>query len=186
MPTSRIAFTTVVGSMPCSRLYPTCNVRRLSVSSIAAFIELVIELTVRRTALDLGIDESRRPDDLFDGPRRMLDLVRTGRRRDEDRLVETRLELVEGEWTVVERAWQSEAVLDEDLLARAVAAVHAAHLRDRDVRLVDEHEEVRREVIEERPRAAPRRTACEMPRVVLDPSARAGLAHHLEVEARAL
>src|SRR5439155_12376732 len=148
--------------------------------------EQVIDLTVRRTDLDLGIDESRRPDDLLDRPRRVLAFVRTRRRRDEDRLVETRLELVEGERTVVERAGQAEAVLDEDLLARAVAAVHAANLRERDVRLVDEHEEVRREVVQERPRAAARGTACEMPRVVLDPSARAGLAHHLEVEARAL
>ena len=52
---------------------------------------------------------------------------------------------------------QPEAVLDQRELARAVAVEHAADLRQRDVRLVDHDEEVRREVVEQAGRALARR-----------------------------
>jgi len=53
---------------------------------------------------------------------------------------------------------QPEAVVDERLLARAVALVHAAELRHGLVRLVEEDEEVVGEVVEQavRPRAGAR------------------------------
>src|SRR5438093_11035170 len=54
------------------------------------------------------------------------------------------------------------------------------------MRLVDEREEVGREVIEERPGPASRGPAGKVSRVVLDPVAGPGLAEHLEVEVRAL
>ena len=51
-------------------------------------------------------------------------------------------ELVEAQRPVVERGRQAEAEVDERLLARPVALVHAADLRDGLVRLVDEDHEV--------------------------------------------
>ena len=65
-----------------------------------------------------------------------------GRRRDEHQLRRDRQELLEGLRAVVQRARQPEAVVDERLLARAVALVHAADLRHRLVGLVDEADEV--------------------------------------------
>ena len=64
-------------------------------------------------------------------------------------------ELVEAQRPVVDRERQPEAVRDERLLARAVALVHAADLRDGLVRLVDDDEEVAREVVEQRERRLP-------------------------------
>ena len=64
------------------------------------------------------------------------------------------LELLEVQRPVVHRRRQAEAVVDQRLLAGAVAVVHAAHLRHRDVRLVDEQQPVVREVVEQRPRRA--------------------------------
>ena len=77
-------------------------------------------------------------------------------------------------------------MVDERLLARAVTLVHAADLRDRLVRLVDEDDVVGREVVEQRVRRGAGRPAVEDPRVVLDPVAEAELAHHLEVVLGAL
>ena len=54
-------------------------------------------------------------------------------------------------------------------------------LRHRDVRLVDDHEKVRREVVEQRERALAGLTPVEVRRVVLDARADAGLFEHLEV-----
>ena len=96
------------------------------------------------------------------------------------------LELGEGERTVVASRGEAEAVLDQHVLARAVAAVHAAHLRQRDVRLVDEEQEVVREVVEQRRRLLARLAPGQVHRVVLDAGAVAGLLQHLEVVHRAL
>ena len=54
------------------------------------------------------------------------------------------------------------------------------------VRLVDEDDEVVREVVEQRERVRSRRAAFEDARVVLDPVAEAELLHHLEVVLGAL
>ena len=54
------------------------------------------------------------------------------------------------------------------------------------MRLVDDQQPVRREVVEQRPRPRPRLAARQVPRVVLDAGAVAELAHHLEVERRPL
>ena len=54
------------------------------------------------------------------------------------------------------------------------------------MRLVDDEEPVRREVVEERPRARTRLPPGEVARVVLDPGAEPQLPDHLQVEGRAL
>ena len=54
------------------------------------------------------------------------------------------------------------------------------------MRLVDEDDEVGREVVEQRVRRRARRAAVEDARVVLDPVAEAELLHHLEVVLGAL
>ena len=87
---------------------------------------------------------------------------------------------------VVERRRQAEAVVDQVLLARAVAAVHAAELRDGHVALVDDHQRVRRQIVDQRRRRLAGAAAGQVPRVVLDALAEAQLGQHLEVEARAL
>src|SRR5256885_10165447 len=63
-------------------------------------------------------------------------------------------------YTTLFRSRQAETVLDERQLARAVAAPHPAHLRHGLVRLVDDHQKIFREIVDERrrrlPRASPR------------------------------
>ena len=127
-----------------------------------------------------------RADQLLDGALALLVLVRPGRRGDVDRLVDVLLELLERQRPVVERGRQPEPEVDEDLLARPVVLVHADDLRDRHVRLVDDEQPVRREVVEQRPRPAAGLALAQVARVVLDARAVAELAQHLEVERRPL
>ena len=110
-----------------------------------------------------------------------------GRRgRYKDRLRQQLLELVEAQGSVVQCRRQAETVIDEVLLARAIAFVHAAHLWDGDVRFVDEHQCARRQVVDQRGRRLTRLPARQVARIVFDALAVADLRHHLEVEARAL
>jgi hypothetical protein len=59
------------------------------------------------------------------------------------------LELLEGERAIVDRRGHAEAVVDQRLLARAIAVIHAANLRHGLVGLVDEQQIVLRDVVEQ-------------------------------------
>ena len=72
-------------------------------------------------------------------------------------------------------------MLDQRLLAGAVALVLAVELGDGDVGLVDHHQEVVGEVVEQGVGRLARLPAVEWGGVVLDAVAVADLGHHLEV-----
>ncbi len=122
------------------------------------------------------------PDQLLDRLLALLVLVRAGRGRHVERLVDVDLELLERQRPVVQGGREPEAEVDQDLLAGAVVLVHADHLRDRHVRLVHDEQPVRREVVQQRPGPAARLALREVSAVVLDAGAVAQLPQHLEVE----
>src|SRR5690606_2270805 len=109
-----------------------------------------------------------------------------GRGRNADGGGAHRVPFLEAQRPVVHAGRQAEAVFGERRLAAEVAAIHAADLRDGDVRLVDEDEGVVGDVFEERRRRLARRAAGQVARIVLDAGAGAGRLQHLEVEAGAL
>ncbi len=104
-----------------------------------------------------------------------------GRRAEVEELRLPRHEFVEAQGAVVQRGGQAEAVVDEDLFARAVALVHAADLWDGGVRFVDDGEMVRREVVLQGGGRGARRAHGEVAGVVLDAFAEADLADEFEV-----
>ena len=79
------------------------------------------------------------------------------------------LELLEPQRTIVDRAGEPEAELDQRRLPGDVALVHPVELRHGDVRLVQDDEVVVGEVVEQRVGSAAGLAAVEVPRVVLDP-----------------
>ena len=145
-------------------------------SSIWPFVGLTI---------DLRVDEPGRAHDLLDHLLGHPQLVRAGRRRHEHALVDPLEDLLERQRAVVARRRQPEAVVDEHVLAAAVALVLAVQLRHRLVALVDDEQEVVGEVVEQRERRLAEVAAVDVHRVVLDAVAVADLGHHLEVVLRA-
>src|SRR3954469_17623864 len=154
---------------------------------LAYLLEQIVHLLRDRPHLDHRIDEPRRTDDLLDyDPFALLQFVLCRRRAHEDDLVHQIFPLLELQRAVVERAREPEAVLDQRLLPRPVAAVHGADLRNRLVRLVHHEEVVLGEVVEQARRRIAGFAAGEMARVVLDALAEAHLLDHLQVEHRPL
>ena len=153
---------------------------------IAHLAHQVVDLVARRADVDLRVDDPGRAHDLLDDAPERVRSNSPGVAETSTICGVTVQELLEGLRAVVERARQAEAVFDERLLARAVALVHAADLRDRLVGLVDEADEVLREVVDQAVRALAGLAAIEDPRVVLDPRAEADLAQHLHVVLGAL
>ena len=124
------------------------STRSLLVDALADLVHEVVDLVARLAHLDGRVDDARRADDLLDDALGVRALVLARRRRDEHDLRRDRQELVERLRPVVQRARQPEAVVDERLLARAVALVHAADLRHGLVGLVEEADEVVGEVVD--------------------------------------
>ena len=143
----------------------------------------VVDLPLRRLDDHLRIDEPGRPDDLFDDDAaRELQLVHARCGGDEDHAGHEVHELVEAQRPVVECRRQPEAVVHQGLLARAVAFIHGAELRQRLVRLVDDAEIVVREVVKQARRSLTRLAATEQPRVVLNAGTTADFHQHVDVE----
>ena len=115
----------------------------------------------------------------------LVELVVARGRREVDGLADPVEELLPPQRPVVHRARQPEAVVDQVALAGHVAFVHAADLRHRDVRLVDDEQEVLGEVVEQAVGRRAAGAAVDVHRVVLDAGAGADLAHHLDVVRRA-
>src|SRR5207302_8916787 len=82
---------------------------------------------------------------------------------------------------MVERARQTETVIDQYGLARTVAFVHAADLWNGRVRFVDHNEKVFREKIDNRVRLRARRPSGQMARTILNALANAHRLQHLEI-----
>jgi hypothetical protein len=96
------------------------------------------------------------------------------------------LKLLELERAIVHRRGQAEAIIDQVLLARAVAMPHAMELGNGHVRLVDKNQVVAREIIQQRGRRLARQPAGKVARVVFNAMAVAHGLDHLQVEASAL
>ena len=153
----------------------------VSRSPLLRLVDDVVDLAGARAHDDLRVQKARRADDLVHLRLAHALLVVARRGRYVDELRNALLELVEAQGAVVQAAGQTEAVFGQGDLAGAVALVHAADLRHRDVGLVDDAEEVLREVVDEGVGRLARRAAVQMPRVVLDAGAKSHGLQHLQV-----
>ena len=150
------------------------------------FTNEIVDLAIDRTDNNLRIKQTGRTDDLLDHLTRARQLVLGRRCRNIHNLVQTVVKLVKIERAVVICARQAEAVFDQTFLAGAVAVVHGAHLRERDVALVHDKQKILREIVDERVRRTSRRTPRQHARIVLDARAETDLLQHFNVVAGAL
>ena len=146
----------------------------------------IVDLVGRWSDLYLRVYKPRRTHHLLHDLARVVLLVVGRRRRDEHGLPHDLLEFVEPQRAVIQRRRQAEPVLDKVFLARAIALVHATQLTDRHVALVDHHQRIVRQVIDQRGRGVSRLAAGKVARVIFDPLAETELVEHLEVEPGAL
>ena len=141
----------------------------------------VIDLAPGGLHEHLGVDEARGPDDLLNHAAAVVEFPRARGGRQEHHLAHPVAEFLEPQRPVVGRRGQAEAVLDQGCLAAAITVVLAVQLRDSHVRLVDDHEEVVREVVEQGVGPLPGGPPVDVGAVVLDAVAEPQLADHLEV-----
>ena len=102
-----------------------------------------------------------------------------------DDLVRDLHKFVEIERTIIERTRQAKAVIYQHGLAGAVTFIHAADLRDGGVRLINHHQKILREKVDDRVRLGTRRTSRQMARVIFNPVAEPHFLQHLQIVFRA-
>ena len=105
---------------------------------------------------------------------------------DEYALAHPRLEFLELKRPIIHRRRQPETVGHQRFLARAVSPVHAAQLPNGDVALVDEHERIARQIVDQRGRRVARGRAGKMAGIVFDPLAEPEFGQHFKVKPGAL
>ncbi len=148
--------------------------------------EQIVDLSLDGPDLHAGVEQSRRADDLLHNLPRACFFIVPGRGGNVDALMDALFEFLEFKRAVVERAGETEAVLHQALLSRAVAVVHRVHLWERNMAFVHKEQEVLGEIVNERQRCGADGSARNYPGIVFDARAVAQLAHHLDVVARAL
>ena len=147
----------------------------------------IVDLVHRGAYLDFGIEQTRRTDNLLGIHALALHQFIVARSsRDIDRLRSQAFELVELQRPVVDGRRKTEAILHEVELAREVTRVHSADLRESHVALVNDSQEIFREIVEQTEGSCPRFTSVEISRVVFDAVAMADLLDHLQVIGHAL
>ena len=140
-----------------------------------------------RAHLDDRVGQARRADHLLHDNAAALGQLILGRSgADVDGLRREGLKFVERLGPVVECGRQSEAVFDERLLARAVAAIHGANLRHGDMAFVDDEQKVLRKIVQQTKWALTRAPSVQVTRIVFDARAVAQLLNHLQIVRDAL
>ena len=148
--------------------------------------EKIVDLPLRGFYGDGRVQKPRGADELFHDLPRLLQFIGRGGRRNADHLRYARVELLERERAVVVGGFHAESVLHKIGLARQIAVVHGADLRNGHVALVDKHEKIFWKVIEQGKGRLPGRAAVEIAGIIFHARTVADLAHHLQIVPRAL
>src|SRR5262249_53059502 len=154
-------------------------------------LDQIIDLPLDWADLNLGIDETGRADDLLNHLRANAQLPFGGGGRDEDRVADFRPELFGRQRPIVPRARQAKTIINEGVLARSIAEIHALQLWQRHVRFIDEgHETVLPEppykVVDQCLWCLPGQPPVQNSRIVLNAVAVAHFLEHFDIETGAL
>ena len=116
----------------------------------------------------------------------MLQLVVSGRGRDEDHILHVLLELCKIKRPVVITAGQPEAVVHQAFFTGAVALIHGAKLWKRLVAFIDDEQKILWKIVQQAVGRLIGLATVEMAGIVLDALAASCLLNHLHVMQRAL
>ena len=153
----------------------------ITLNAHANLLEQIINLPLGRLDHNLRVNQAGRANNLLHITISLRQLILTRSRRKVNRLTDTLQELLPLQRAVIHRRRQTETVLHQGALTGHIALIHGTNLRDRHVRLVNNQQEIIREIIQQTVRGATGGTTVNVARVVLNAVAEAHLLHHFQV-----
>ena len=149
---------------------------------LSDLLQQVVDLVLCRSYLDRRIKQSCRTNHLLDNESlRFLQLIIRRSRADIYCLPSDGFEFIELQRSVICSCRQSESIFHEHGLPGLVTAVHSAYLRNRNVALVNECDEILREIVYQTERSHALAPAVEISRIVLDSRAVSHLLYELKI-----
>ena len=146
----------------------------------------IVNLAFYGAHADLRVNQTCWADDLLHRLAGKPQFILPGRGRNADQLVDALAELFKTQRSVIERRRQAKAVFHQVFLTGTIPAVHSAHLRQRHVGFIHNHEEILGEIIKQRKRRLPGFASVKIAGIVLNALAIADFAHHFDVVQRSL
>ena len=116
----------------------------------------------------------------------MLFLILSRCRRHEQYLIDLTFKFFKTKRTVIQRRRQPKSIVHQRSLSGLISVVHTANLRNCLMRLVNHHNKIVREIINQSIGRLPRRKPRQMSGVVLDPGTKTCLSHHFYIKIRSL
>src|SRR5439155_22176479 len=154
----------------------------LFLHALPGFFNEIVNLPLERFDGGFGVDEPGWADHQFNGlAAGPGEFAFAGRGAHIDGLSLQRLNLLEAQRAIVERAGQTEPVLDQHRFARDVAGVHAADLWDRGVGLIDDQQVVLGKEIDDGVGPRTGRAPAQVTGTIFDAGTEAHFHHHFEV-----
>ena len=153
----------------------------ITLNAHANLLKQIINLTLGRLDHNLRVNQTGRANNLLHITISLRQLILTRGRRKVNRLTDTLQELLPLQRAVIHRRRQTETMLHQGALTRHITLIHGTNLRNRHVRLVNNQQEIIREIIQQTVRGATGGTTVNMARVVLNAIAEAHLLHHFQV-----
>ena len=142
-----------------------------SIPHFCAFVDLgqqIVDLGRRRPNFHHRVDQPGGPHHLLDNLIGMFLLIGSRRGRHKYRLRHQSLPLIEAQRSVIQGRGQAKAVVHQSFLARSISFIHSAQLRDSGMGLIDNHQRIARQVIEQGRRWRTGVAAGQVARVIFD------------------
>ena len=111
------------------------------------FTQQMVNLFINGVHFNLRVNQSGRAQNLLHHFRRVRQFIITRRGGNINGLVYAFLKFGKAQRSVINRRGQTKTIFHQRLLARAVALIHAAHLRQGNVTFVNQQHKILREVI---------------------------------------
>ena len=145
------------------------------------FTQEIVHLSHGRAHFHLRIEKTCRTNNLLDDSIRLFHLIVSWCRRHINDLVDMAFKLLSTKRAVVQGRWQTEAIVDQHLLARAVSIIHALDLSHGHVAFVNHDKKIFWEEVQEGVRWLSFASSIHMAGIVLHPIGVTHLPQHFNI-----
>ena len=148
---------------------------------LANFLHQIINLPVGRSNFNRRIKQPSRSNKLLSWLWRMRKFIISWRSRNVNCLMNMLVELIKSKWAIVQCAWKTKTMLNQNFFTGAITVVHSPNLRQCHVRFVNQKQPIVRKIINQSRRLLARFSVGQIARIILNPFHKTSFLQHLQI-----